>query len=119
MTFSNTPIEMQLQRNSSIILKQKNIREYLPPESTNMLRKFEVFRNNSLLDRKSCDSFSFSKVKRHSSEIVHGRQKPKNRKFLNLLNPPVRIIFVFINGYTLTSFLGLFSSKENERPIIR
>ena len=82
MTFSKTPIELQLQRNSSIILKQKNIREYLPPESTNMLRKFEVFRNNSLVQRKldNSDIYSVIKVRRHSSELLLGRSRSNNHK---------------------------------------
>ena len=95
MTFSKTPIEMQLQRNSSIILKQKNIREYLPPESSNMLRSFEIFRNNSLLERnvrQNSDQYSFNKVRRHSSELLLGRPNANNRNLPNFSNPPVRAI---------------------------
>ena len=99
MTFLNTPIEMQLQRNSSIILKQKNIREYLPPESTKMLRKFEVFRNNSLVQKKLEDSdiYSLIKVRRHSSELLLGRSRTNNHKL------PVIIQYLYMKAYKIST----------------
>jgi hypothetical protein len=75
MTFSKTPIEAQLQRNSSIILKQRKMR---PPERQNsMPNQFEVFRNNSLLQNtiKNKNTTSFNKIRRHSSELLVERTR--------------------------------------------
>ena len=88
MTVSKTPIELQLQRNSSIIFKQKNIREYLPRESTRMLRKFETFRSNSLAEqrrRENNEIYSLVRVRRHSSELLLRDAQSVERKL------PVRI----------------------------
>ena len=87
MTFLKTPIEMQLQRNSLIILKQKNLREYRPPESTNMWRTFGMFRNNSFAQRnteKQNEIYSHVKVRRHRSDLLLGRSGSNN------YNLPVR-----------------------------
>ena len=89
MTVPKTPIEMQLHRNSSIILRQKNIREYLPRESTKMLRKFETFRNNSLAEKRRKehdDMYSLVRVRRHSSELLLRDPKSNNSRL------PVRIV---------------------------
>ena len=93
MTLSKTPIEKQLQRNTSIIFKQKNIREYLPRESTNMARKFELFRNKSLVQRNTAqisDPFSSNNVRRHNSELSLGRPYENKMKLSNYSSQPVR-----------------------------
>ena len=67
---------MQLQRNSSILLKQKNLREYLPPESTNIMRTFGMLRTNSFAQRNTTQKSEMNsniKVRRHSSDLLLGR----------------------------------------------
>ena len=79
MTLSKTPIEIQLQRNSSVIMmKNTYFGKSAASENKKVLRTFEFYRNNSC-DPLECNAGVRPKVvRRHQSELI--QRRPSNIK---------------------------------------